>query len=135
MKNYTPKVILGRLKTGGKSISQIREQYKNQKLSDSDLESIRKMYEAFDGLSVQLSLWEFDTHESYHLHGWDDKDDWSIMNGLYFAEQIYPFSCYKDDFERFSSDWKTNQYYPDASLTFFPEDVEEIETICEESNL
>lgn len=69
---YRPKVIRCRLKTGGKSIKQIKESHKGQGLVYRDFESLQQMYDAFSGLIVELSLWEYDNHESYHLESWNE---------------------------------------------------------------
>lgn len=58
---YRPKVVRCRLKTGGKSIEQIKESHKGQGLVYRDFESLQQMYDAFSGLIVELSLWEYDT--------------------------------------------------------------------------
>lgn len=53
---YHPKVVRCRLKTGGKSIEQIKESYKGQELVYRDFENLQQMYDAFSGLIVELSL-------------------------------------------------------------------------------
>ena len=124
------KMILCRLRTGGKSIEQIRERFKGQGLTYRDFESLQKMYEEFDGVEAVLSLWGWDRQESYHLDSWSIADDEKVMQGVYFAEQTHPFPRYKDNFEKFQCDWKAEKYdFEGASLTFSPEDVEEIEEI------
>lgn len=64
--NYRPKVVRCRLKTGGKSIPQIREECRGQGLTYRDFENIQRSNEEFDGLVVLLSLWAYDNHASYH---------------------------------------------------------------------
>ena len=54
--NYRPKVVRCRLKTGGKSIPQIREECRGQGLTYRDFENIQRSNEEFDGLVVLLSL-------------------------------------------------------------------------------
>ncbi len=124
------KVVCCRLKTGGKSIDQIREHFNGQGMTYRDFENLKKMYDAFEGLNVTLSLWNFDNCSSYHLYNWKTKDDATVMNGVYYAEQTHPFPRYKDDYPRFRHDWETGHYdFGGASLTFSPEDVEELEVI------
>lgn len=53
--NYRPKVVRCRLKTGGKSIPQIREECRGQGLTYRDFENIQRSNEEFDGLVVLLS--------------------------------------------------------------------------------
>ena len=128
------KMMRCRLHTGGKSIAQIQEKFKGQGLTYRDLENLQKMYEEFDGLEVALALWDWDRRESYHLDSWMTSDDETVMRGVYFAEQIHPFPRYKNNFDGFQDDWKAGKYdFDGASLTFSPEDVEEIEEILMES--
>lgn len=54
--NYRPKVVRCRLKTGGKSIPQIREECRGQGLTYRDFENIQRSNEEFDGLVVLLML-------------------------------------------------------------------------------
>ena len=89
--NYRPKVVRCRLKTGGKSIPQIREECRGQGLTYRDFENIQRSNEEFDGLVVLLSLWAYDNHASYHLHNWDPADDERMMMAIYYAEQVHPF--------------------------------------------
>lgn len=124
------KMIRCRLHTGGKSVEQIHEKFKGQPLTYRDLENLQKMYEAFDGVEVILSLWDWDRRESYHLDSWSADVDEKVMRAVYFAEQTHPFPRYKDDFDRFQHDWNTGKYdFGGASLTFQPKDVEKIEEI------
>lgn len=124
------KMIRCSLRTGGKSIEQIREMFKGQGLTYRDFENLQKMYEEFDGAEVVLSLWDWDRRESYHLDSWSAADDEKVMRGVYFAEQTHLFPRYKDNFEKFQCDWKAGKYdFGGASLTFSPEDVEEIEEV------
>ncbi len=129
---YQPKVVKCRLKTGGKSIEEIRERYKGQGMVYRDFENIQRANEQFDGLTVLLSLWSYDHHESYHLHNWEPTDDERIMMAIYYSEQVHPFPQYKNDLESFKKDWAAGTYSSDCALCFEPADVEEIEVISEE---
>ena len=129
---YQPKVVRCRLKTGGKSIEEIRAQYAGQGMTYRDFENIQRANEQFDGLVVLLSLWDWDNYESYHLHNWEPTDDERMMKAIYYSEQVHPYTIYKNDFEKFRLDWKVGKYEPPGVLTFDPADVEEIEVICEE---
>lgn len=130
--NYQPKVARCRLKTGGKSIQEIRERYTGQGMTYRDFENIQRANEEFDGLVVLLSLWAYDDHTSYHLHNWDPADDEKMMMALYYSEQVHPIHRYKNDLDKFKADWAALTYDPAGVLTFPREDVEEIETLCEE---
>lgn len=130
--NYQPKVIRCRLKTGGRTIQEIRERYKGQGMVYRDFENIQRANAEFDGLVVLLSLWAYDGHTSYHLHNWDPADDGKMMMALYYSEQVHPYPRYKNDLDKFKADWAAQTYDPGAVLTFPAEDVEEIEVLCEE---
>lgn len=108
---YRPKVVRCRLKTGGKSIEQIKESHKGQGLVYRDFESLQQMYDAFSGLVVELSLWKYDNHESYHLKSWKPEDDKKVMMGVYYAEQTHPFPRYKNDFEKFKAVWEEKKIW------------------------
>ena len=110
--NYRPKVVRCRLKTGGKSIPQIREECRGQGLTYRDFENIQRSNEEFDGLVVLLSLWAYDNHASYHLHNWDPADDERMMMAIYYAEQVHPFPRYKNDLVKFKADWAAQAYDP-----------------------
>lgn len=129
---YQPKVVRCRLKMGGKSIEEIRAQYTGQGMTYRDFENIQRANEQFDGLVLLLSLWDWDNYESYHLHNWEPTDDERMMKGIYYSEQVHPYTIYKNDFERFRLDWKAGNYESPGVLNFAPADVEEIEVICEE---
>lgn len=129
---YQPKVIRCRLHTGGKTIQEIRERYAGQGMTYRDFESIQRAYEEFDGLVVLLSLWDYDNHEAYHLHNWNPEDDERMMMAIYHSEQVHPFPRYKNALEQFKEDWAEGTYDPSATLCFQPDDVEEIEVLCEE---
>ena len=130
--NYQPKVVRCRLHTGGKTIQEIRERYTGQGMTYRDFEDIQRADEAFDGLVVLLSLWAYDNHDSYHLHNWDQADDERMMMGIYYSEQVHPYPRYKKDLEKFKADWVAGTYDPAGVLCFRPEDVEELEVLCEE---
>lgn len=129
---YQPKIVRCRLKMGGKSIEEIREECKGQGMVYRDFENIQKANEQFDGLVLLLSLWDYDHHESYHLHNWDPADDERMMMAIYYSEQVHPYPRYKNDLEKFKADWAAQTYDPGAILSFAPADVEELEVICEE---
>ena len=129
---YQPKVIRCRLKTGGKTIQDLREQYAGQGLTYRDFENIQKANEQFDGLVVRLTLWEYDNGEYYHLYDWSKADDERMMMGIYYAVQTQPFPRYKNDFESFKRVWRLGDSDPGSAFVFRREDVEELEVIKEE---
>lgn len=129
---YKPKIVKCRLKTGGKTIPEIREQYKGQGLTYRDFENIQRANEKFHGTAVLLSLWAYDNYESYHLYSWEEAADEKIMLGMYYAEQTSPCPCYIDRQDEFIADWKSGKYEPACAFCFQPCDVEEIAVISEE---
>lgn len=130
--SYQPKIIKCRLKTGGKSIEEIRERHTGQGLTYRDFENMQRANEAFDGVVLFLSLWDYDKHADYHMHGWEQEQDKKIMMAMYYAEQTHPFPQYKDKLEDFQKAWKAEEYDPGCAFIFDPRDVEEIEVIQEE---
>jgi len=130
--SYQPKIIKCRLKTGGKSIAEIRERHTGQGLTYRDFENIQRANEAFNGVVLPLSLWEYDKYADYHMHSWEQEQDEKIMTGMYYAEQTHPFPRYKDNLEGFQADWKAGEYDPLCAFCFDPRDVEEIEVIQDE---
>jgi hypothetical protein len=130
--SYRPKIIRCRLKTGGKSVDEIREQYKGQGLSEEELAFIQKSKEQFDGLIVLLSLWDYDGGAQYHLTAWDDDCAERVMMGVYYAEQVHPFPSYLNKLEEFKRDWMADEYDFGGAFCFDPSEVEEIEVVAEE---
>lgn len=129
---YQPKIIKCRMKTGGKSIQEIRERCKGQGMVYRDFENIQRAYRQLDGLTLILSVWDYDHHESYHLHNWNPADDERMMMAIYYLEQIRLYTSYKNDLEKFKQDWAAGTYDPGCSLCFDPADVEKIEVLSEE---
>lgn len=129
---YRPKIVKCRLHTGGKSIDELRERYKGQGLTYRDLESVKRSMDLFDGITLFLSLWDYDGGVDYHVHSWGDDVDEKMMLATYEAEQTHPFPQYKDRREAFIADWKAGNYDPGCPFVFWPADVEELEIVQEE---
>ena len=55
MKDYKPKVVLARLKTGGKTVEQIRDELKGQGFTWNQFKHMKESYDLFDGLELYLS--------------------------------------------------------------------------------
>lgn len=124
-----PKYFKCRLKTGGKTIEQIREQNKGQGMTWRDFEKIQLGYNYFDGVELLLSLWDYDNESCYHVSGWGDDVDSKMMMGMYYMEQIHPAPMYKDNFDKFTDDWRAGEYDPGMPFCFDKEDVEELEVL------
>ena len=129
---YTPRITKCRLRTGGKSIDDLRERYRGHGLTYRDLESVKRALDLFDGITLYLSQWDYDGGVDYHVHGWDDDADEKMMLATYEAEQTHPAPQYKDQREAFVADWKAGHYDPGASFVFCPADVEELKLVQEE---
>lgn len=129
---YQPKIVKCRMKTGGKSIEKIRERCKGQGMVYRDFENIQRAEEQLNGLTLILSLWDYDKHESYHMHNWEPADDEHVMMAIYYYEQIRLYTQYKNNLEKFKQDWAAGEYDPGCALCFDPADVEEIEVLSEE---
>lgn len=130
--NYQPKVIRCRLKTGGKTVAEIREEYRGQGMTYRDFENMKRAFDTMDGLVVMLSVWDYDGGAFYHLHNFDPADTDRVMMGIYYFEQFHPVPRYKNDLEKFRADWNAGRYDPGCAIVFDPEQVEEIEVLCEE---
>lgn len=105
--SYRPKVVRARLKTGGKTVQSVREKLTGHGFTVRDFQSIIKAGNYFDGLEVQLSLWNWDNYENWHLWNWKQEDDEKVMLAMYQAEQFHPFAAmrnYKNNFEQFKED-------------------------------
>ncbi len=130
---YQPKIVLCRLNMACKTIPEIRERYAGQGLTYRDFENIQRANEQFDGLTLQLALWEYDDYSRYHLFTWDPADNDRIMMAMYYAEQTHPYPRYKNALDAFKADWDEGEYDPGGCVYVFdPRDVEEIEVISEE---
>ena len=125
MKDYKPKVVLARLKTGGKTVEQIRDELKGQGFTWNQFKHMKESYDLFDGLELYLSLWAYDGHSAWHLYNWKQEDDERVMNAIYHAEQFNPFPAYLKDYEKFVADWKAETYDPGCVFTL-PLDAAEV---------
>ena len=67
---FRPREIRGRLHTGGKSIAELKEQYKGQGLTYRDFESLQRAFDLFDGQELQLFCMEDRGGLEYHVSRW-----------------------------------------------------------------
>ena len=132
MKDYKPKVVLARLKTGGKTVEQIRDELKGQGFTWNQFKHMKESYDLFDGLELYLSLWAYDGHSAWHLYNWKQEDDERVMNAIYHAEQFNPFPAYLKDYEKFVADWKAETYDPGCVFTLPLDAVEVLQVLQEE---
>ena len=132
--DYKPKIVKAILHTGGKTYEQIKAELKGQGFTCKQMKAMVREHNYWDGLTLYLSLWNWDNHESWHLWNWEDKDDERVMLAIYEAEQYHPFPRYKDDFEQFKKDWKNKEYDPGASISFPLDSVEVLEVLQEEED-
>lgn len=131
---YKPKVALVRLHTGGKDVEDYRKRLTGQGYTRRQFEFMKAADEYFDGLTLWVSMWNWDNHESWHLWNWRPEDDTRVMAALYAAEQFHPVPRYKNDFEGFKKDWASGEYDPGCTYTFPLDAVEVLEVVQEEEN-
>lgn len=135
--SYRPKIVRARLKTGGKTVQEVREKLTGRGFTVRDFQSIIKAGNYLDGLEVWLTLWSYDNHSKWHLWNWKKEDDEKVMLAMYQAEQFHPYAnyrAYKDNFELFKQEWDAEEYDPGASYTFEFDEVEVLEVVQEEIN-
>lgn len=130
---YKPRVIRGRLHTGGKSIAELKERYKGQGLTYRDFESLQRAFDLFDGQELSMFCIEGRDGLEYHVSRWP-KENMKIMDAVYEAEQTHPQPQYKGDRQKFMLDWLQGKYSAGMAFAFQAGDVEELETVAEEVN-
>lgn len=128
-----PKEIRGLLHTGGKSIAELKEQYKGQGLTYRDFESLQRAFDLFNEQELLLFRIESKGGQEYHVSRWP-KENMKIMDAVYEAEQTHPQPQYKGDRQKFMLDWLQGKYSAGMAFEFSAEDVEELETVAEEVN-
>lgn len=131
MKNYAPKLVLCRLKTGGRTLEQTKEEEFNGHASLDELTFTKKFNDEIDGVEAILSLWDYDNYKYYHLSSWDKQYEDKIIKAMFYAENTMS-SIYRNDFERFKNDWQTELYIPECPIVFEKKHIEEIRVIREE---
>jgi len=124
---YRPKVVKGNLKSDVLTDERLKKMITSE--DDNELEALRQFYKYLEGIEFYLSLWDYDKHESYHMHTWDMKDDEKFMNAIFHMEK---FMGGYSDFEEFKEIWKLGEYEPDGVLCFDLDIIEVLEVICEE---
>lgn len=102
--SYQPKIIRGKVKGTGYPI---------------------------DGRVLIFSLWDYDNYESYHLSGWSEDDDETVMQTIYSSEEEAGF-CLYDSFEDFARAWKTEGYEPQGVFCLALENVDVVAIMQEE---
>lgn len=101
---YQPKIIRGRVKETGYPI---------------------------DGRALIFSLWDYDNYENFHLSGWRDDDDETVMLTIHQSEEKAGL-CVYDTFEDFVKAWRTGEYEAECSFCLAPENIDVLEIIQEE---
>ncbi len=134
MEEYKPKIVKAKLHTAGKTYEDIRKELKGQGFTCKQMKAMVRQNNYLDGLTLYLSLWDYDNHEKWHLWNWEDNIDEKVMCALYEAEQYHPMPRYKNDFERFKTDWINGEYDPGCSFTLPLEQVEVLEVLQEEAD-
>lgn len=84
-----------------------------------------------DGHTLHFSLWDYDNHNSWHLHGWDDTDDEAVMLTIWQTENAAGL-CQHDTLEDFTEEWKAGKWEPQGTFCLELDKVEAVETVQEE---
>ena len=88
MSKYQYKIIKCRLKTGGKSEEEIKEEYPWRDLEAEDIENLQKAFNVLDGMTVALAHLGFD--DRYHMYSWAREDEKRIGKALHYFKQVFP---------------------------------------------
>ena len=123
--SYMPKIIKCKLSLKGATDDEIMK----SGVRENEIEMIKQIYRKLEGVTLYLSLWDYDDYESYHLTDWDDDVDDLVMEAIFIIEK--EFGIYSN-FEEFKRDWKNKEYEPCVSIVFPKDFVEELEVIHEE---
>lgn len=83
-----------------------------------------------DGHVLYFSQWDYDKHQSFHLYGWDDEDDESVMLTMYQTETEADL-CTCDTLEAFTEKWKAKEWEP-AGAFCLPLDKVEVQEVKQE---
>lgn len=128
---YKPKVVLGLLQTGNKSIKGLRQENKDMTLED--LRHLKRAYDLFHGLEIYLTMWDYDKHSCYHLGGWNKGQDKRVMEAMYQLEQDSAFGIYYQRRKDFVMDWEYGVYESSGIVTFDIADVKVLKVVQEEA--
>lgn len=124
-------VVLGRLRTKGKSLQEIQQEQGEYSAEYEDLLHIQKAYEAFDGAEVYLAPSIFGEKPCYCLIRWDKKYDSKMKKAMYHLEQDSLCGNYLHNREGFNEDWESGEYSPCAIVAFAEKEVEVLNVIGE----
>ncbi len=102
-------------------------------MTAKEMKAMVRCMNAFDGLLVYVSKWNWDNHAVWHLYNWSVNDDETVMKALYEAEQFNEFGSglYIDNPQKFEEDWKAQTYDPGAVFSFTDEQLEVAEIVQE----
>lgn len=82
-----------------------------------------------DGHTLFLSSWDDDSHESWHLTDWKDKDEPAVIETMFITETAAGL-CLYDTLEEFTGHWP--EWEPEGSFCIPVENVEVMKVIQEE---
>lgn len=134
VQEYKPKIAKCVLHTAGKTVDDYRKELTGQGFTVNDFKHMVKAANYFDGLTVYLSMWDYDRHENWHLWNWEKENDERIMCAMFEAEHYNPASVAPISFEEFRKLWETGEYDPGCSYCFAIDQVEVLEVLQEEQN-
>lgn len=85
---------------------------------------------AIDGHTVILTSWDYDNHESWHLHSWSEESRKAVIETMFVTETAAGL-CLYDTLEEFTEHWE--EWEPQGSFCIPLENVEVVRVICEET--
>lgn len=118
------KFYKAKLKTGGKTIEDIKKDYEGgigPVPDEQEIKDLKKAYDLIDGVEV-MAIEGFG--DGYGIGGWNPKHDDQMKEFIYQAEQDSFFGTYRNKREEFEQDWKNDEYESSGSLRFDNEEVE-----------
>lgn len=85
-----------------------------------------------DGHVLDLSLWDYDNYEDYHLSFWKTEDDQAVMETMFITETAAGL-CLYDTLEEFAEHWE--EWEAQGSFCIPLKNVEVVKVIQEEVKL
>ncbi|WP_025727731.1 hypothetical protein [Heyndrickxia ginsengihumi] len=127
-RKFSTKVYQAKLKTGGKTLDQIRNDFDGYPVSDDELQNYKKAYDIIDGLEITVTESLLDNGH-YVLLGWTNENIMEFREFFYLIEQDRVFGFYENDREGFIKDWVSGEYEPACAIGFDKADVEIIKEL------
>lgn len=133
-KIYKPKIVRARLRTSGKRVEDYIEDRRDRFRSEDEAAHIFKANELFDGLIVELSSWNWDNHQYWHLWNWGEESDRTIMRAMYEIHRAQTYELRRKGMKEFEKSWNLGECDAACSYCFTMDQAEVLEVIQEEEN-